>query len=188
MKKNILFIINYNSNKQISSLLESSNLDINNVTHCVIYSNGDNPTIHDIEIWKINFSKVNITFEVHCQNNNGFGAAINSCISMIKSDYLGYDYAFFSNADITVKKNASSFAYDMYDAVGFPMYQNGNFIVSKITVFTPLIPFRFRKIFGLKPKYGTSEIVHGCFFGFRIEYLLKINTKFFEEYFLLFIM
>lgn len=184
MEKNILFIINYNSYKQISSLLQSSDLDIINITHCVIYNNGDIPTSQDIENWKINFSRVNITFEVLCKKNEGFGAAINSCISLMKYNYLGYDYAFFSNADIVVKKNSSTFAYNMYDAVGFPMYQNGNFIVSKITVFTPLIPFRFRKIFGLKPKYGPTEIVHGCFFGFRIEYLLGMNTKFFEEYFL----
>jgi GT2 family glycosyltransferase len=184
MKNNILFIINYNSNNQISLLLQSSDLDSIKISHCVIYNNGEEPSAQDIENWNINFTKVNISFEVICQKNNGYGAAINSCISLIKSDYLGYEYAFFSNADIIVKKNSSSFAYNMYDAVGFPMYQNGNFIVSKITIFTPLIPFRFRKIFYLKPKYGQTTIVHGCFFGLRIEYLLKINTKFFEEYFL----
>lgn len=182
--KNILFIINYNSNKQILSLLQSSDLNIININHCVIYNNGEKPTRNEIESWKINFSKLNITYEILYKKNEGYGAAINSCIGLIKSDYIGYDYAFFSNADIIVKKNASAFAYNLYDAVGFPMYQNGNFIVSKITVFTPLIPFRFRKIFCLRPKYGPTKIIHGCFFGLRNEFLCRINTKFFEEYFL----
>jgi GT2 family glycosyltransferase len=184
MKNNILFIINYNSSNNINFLLQSSDLSVINITHCVIYNNGETPSPQVINSWKINFSKVNITFDVLCNKNDGYGAAINHCINLIKSDFYDYDYAFFSNTDLTIKKNAAAFSYDMYDVVGFPMYQSGNFIVSKITIFTPLIPFRFRKILCFRPEYGSTTIVHGCFFGLRIRSLFEIKITFFENYFL----
>lgn len=184
MCENILFIINYNSHNQIISLLEESDLNCINISHCIIYNNGEIPSEKINNIWEDLFKELHISYEVIFAPNKGYGAAVNACINLTKLKYPKYKYAFFSNADIVISKNSSSFPYDRYDAVGFPMYQNKSYIVSKISIFTPLIPFRFRKLFFSKPKFGYAEIVHGCFFGLRINFLYKLKTIFFEEYFL----
>lgn len=184
MLKNIIFIINYNSHEQISKLLNLSDLSIVNITHCVIYNNGGMPSDTQINDWNKSFLNSNISFEVLYRKNDGYGSAINECINLVKINYSKFDYVFFSNADITTTQKSNLYPYSNYDAVGFPMYQHNKYIVSKITIFTPLIPFRFRKFFYSKPEFGLAKIVHGCFFGLRVKSLFKLKIKFYEKYFL----
>lgn len=182
---NILYVINFNSIQQCKNLLLKSDLNALDIKTVVIYSNGIPPNSDDIEELYYIAKKINFDIIFNQKNNNGYGAAINDCIENTFIYYSNHKYAFFSNADLFFKCDKNNYPYELSDIVGFPLYENNNYIISRINIFTPLIPFNFRKIIGSsKPDYGSSDMVHGCFFGIKINFLSKVNKLFCEDYFL----
>lgn len=181
---NILFIINYNSDSSVSNLIRHSSFESIDISKIVVVSNGLKPLQNTIHAW-INTIK-NSCVDLDSINicNLGYGAAINHCFSLLATVYADYDYCFFSNSDLTFVSSDNTYNFRSYDAVGFPMYDNGNFMISKISILTPFIPFRLRRYFSLKPKFGNSQVVHGCFFGIKVNTILNTGVRFYEDYFL----
>jgi GT2 family glycosyltransferase len=182
---NALFIVNYNSTDQCLNLLRESNLSILEIGNIFILNNG----VALSEVQRCSLLDAanlkNCKLSIIDLENRGYGAAINSAIRKLKQDQNPFDYCFFSNADLVIHPGTSSFHYLGFDSVGFPLFEDGKFVISKVNIFTPLIPFRIRKYFsGLKIKTGCSHGVHGCFFGLSARLINDRDVFFNESYFL----
>ena len=182
---NILFVIDHNSKEEVHSLIVKSDFINLNIKNIFIISNGNPLTQLEKSVLE-NASEVkNISINFITIENFGYAAAINYCFKIIDNKCNNYNYAFFSNADIYFTKDNNKYNFINFDVVGFPMYENSKFTVSKINIFTPFLPFRIRNRLNTSPTFGKCKIVHGCLFGIRIDFIINnIKIKFYEEYFL----
>lgn len=182
---NILCIISYNSSKEVIKLVSESNFLPIHVSQVLVLSNGHEVNSEEqFELTRIaKGKKINICF--YNTENKGYGNAVNHAISLALS-LIGStcEYIFISNPDLVLKEHENLFPYNGWDIVGFPLFEEDNFIISKLTAFTPFIPNSLRKKVNFRPNYGKAKIIHGGFFGLKISFLGSLNFKFYEDYFL----
>jgi hypothetical protein len=187
MKKynNIIFIINYNSFDEFLNLLKRSDFNSLQITKVVLYSNGSNLSESQEQVARVISEEKFLSIDFVEAKNAGYAHAINSCITFIKTNYSGYHFAFFSNADLEFVGSANKFEYYKGEIIGFPLFQNGKFLVSMVSHKSPLLPFSIRKILNSeKIPLGWCTGVHGGFMGLKIDVAINRNMYLPEEYFL----
>ena len=183
---NYLFVINYNSDAQVYSLLVQSDLSCLNINSVIVYSNGANPLLGQPSHWSNTLSDLELTFLFG--ENKGYAAAINHCIAWARSHLDDAQMLFFSNADIVIHPgtNESTYPCALYDVCGFPVYQRKFLVFDKIYVYSPLVPVSLSKYLARfrSPSYGLSQIVHGSLFAIRMDFLSSHRLCLSEDYFL----
>ena len=177
---NVLVIINYNSDREVTNLIEKSNFASLNITEVIVHCNGSISDVVQRQRWEKQVTRKNVKLKVNSAENKGYGVSINY---WLEND-LNVDYIFFCNADLWIENNPySKYRYET-DLVGFGLWQNKKLLLTKINYLTPLIPVRVRRALRLSTEFGQSKAVHGGFIGVRQDFVRKSNIRFNDIYFL----